>query len=51
MNAPLPDSIRKALESASLDDKPHSGLRRRHKYSAGGVAGRTVFGVEPGGTA
>jgi hypothetical protein len=56
MNAPLPESIRKALEAASLDDKPRSGLRRRltsaqpklcrsHKYTAGGAAGR-VFGVE-----
>jgi hypothetical protein len=50
MNAPLPDSIRKALESASLDDKPPSGLRQRNKYSAGGVAARTEFGVEPEGT-
>ncbi len=46
MNAPLPESIRKALESASLDDKPQSGLRRSHKYRAGGIAARAGFGVE-----
>ncbi|MDR7378586.1 hypothetical protein J2X19_003280 [Rhodoferax ferrireducens] len=48
MNAPLPEHIRKALETVTLDDKTHSGLRRRHIYSAGGVAGRTGFGVELG---
>jgi hypothetical protein len=46
MNAPLPETIRKALESASLDDKPRSGLRRSHKYSPGGAAARTGLGVE-----
>ncbi|HMO44392.1 MAG TPA: hypothetical protein PKB14_00010 [Rubrivivax sp.] len=46
MNAPLPESIRKALESASLDDKPRSGLRRSHKYSPGGAAARAGFDVE-----
>ncbi|HYN59721.1 MAG TPA: hypothetical protein VET87_09225 [Rubrivivax sp.] len=46
MNAPLPESIRKALESVTRDDKPRSGLRRSHKYSAAGEAGRAVVGVE-----
>ena len=46
MNAPLPESIRKALETASLDDKPRSGLRRSHKCRAGGTAARTGLGVE-----
>ena len=46
MNAPLPESIRKALESASLDDKPRSGLRRSHKYSRRGAAASAGFGVE-----
>jgi hypothetical protein len=57
MNAPLPESIRKALESVTLDDNPRSGLRRRltsaqrklcrsHKYAAHGAAGRRGFGVE-----
>jgi len=46
MNAPLPESIRKALENASLDDKPRSGLRRSHKYGLGGAAAQTGFGVE-----
>jgi hypothetical protein len=46
MNAPLPESIRKALETVTLDDKPRSGLRRSHKYSVTGVAGHAGFGVE-----
>jgi len=46
MNAPLPESIRKALESASLDDKPRSGLRRSHKYSLGGATAQIGLGVE-----
>ena len=46
MNAPLPEAIRKALESASLDDKPRSGLRRSHKYGAGGASARAGLGVE-----
>ena len=46
MNAPLPEAIRKALESASLDDKPHSGLRRSHKYGQRGAAVMAGFGVE-----
>jgi hypothetical protein len=46
MNAPLPESIRKALESVALDDNPRSGLRRSHKYSSAGAAGWAVFGVE-----
>ena len=49
MNAPLPDHIRKALETVTLDDKPQSGLRRRHKYTADGTPVRAVFGVEQGG--
>jgi hypothetical protein len=46
MNAPLPEHIRKALETVTLDENPQSGFRRRHKYS-GGVAGCAGFGVEP----
>ncbi|WP_219215156.1 hypothetical protein [Variovorax boronicumulans] len=49
MNAPLPEHIRKALETVTLDDNPQSGLRQRHKYAANGAAGRAVFGVEQGG--
>jgi len=45
MNAPLPEHIRKALETVTLDENPHGGFRRRHKYS-GGAAGCAVFGVE-----
>ena len=48
MNAPLPEHIRKALETVTLDDSPPSGLRRRHNYMAGGAAGRAGFGAEPG---
>ena len=46
MNAPLPDSIRQALERATLDDHPHSGWRRSHNYTAGCAAARSGFGVE-----
>ncbi|MDI1269034.1 MAG: hypothetical protein PSV40_08035 [Polaromonas sp.] len=46
MNAPLPEHIRKALETVTLDENLQSGFRRRHKY-AGGAAGCAVFGVEP----
>jgi hypothetical protein len=46
MNAPLPESIRRALETVSLDDKPRSGLRRSHKYRRRGAAAAAVFGVE-----
>ena len=57
MNAPLPEAIRKALEAATLDDNPRSGLRRRltsaqpklrrsHKYEAGAEGDRCVLGVE-----
>ncbi|MBK6866772.1 MAG: hypothetical protein IPG98_02150 [Burkholderiales bacterium] len=45
MNAPLPEHIRKALETVTLDDNPHRGLHRRYKY-AGGAAERTGLGVE-----
>ncbi|MGD9775115.1 hypothetical protein [Diaphorobacter sp.] len=44
MNAPLPESIRRALETVTLDDNPHSGLR--HNYAANGAAGRSGFGDE-----
>jgi hypothetical protein len=47
MNAPLPESIRKALETVTLDDNPRSGLRRSHNCSLAGAAGQAVFGVEP----
>lgn len=46
MNAPLPEHIRKALETVTLGENPQSGFRRRHKYS-GGAAGCAGFGVEP----
>ena len=44
MNASLPESVRKALETVTLEDN----LQRRlqHKYAAGGVAARGVFGDE-----
>jgi hypothetical protein len=45
MNAPLPEHIRKALETVTLDENSQSGFRRRHKYS-GGEAGCAVFVVE-----
>ncbi|MBN8510551.1 MAG: hypothetical protein J0L57_18315 [Burkholderiales bacterium] len=49
MNAPLPESVRKALESYTLDDKPQSGLQRSYKDTASGEAGRGGFGVERAG--
>ncbi|HRN76637.1 hypothetical protein [Ottowia sp.] len=45
MNAPLPEHIRKALETVTLDDNPRRGLHRRYKC-ADGAAGRSGFGVE-----
>ncbi|MBO9678810.1 MAG: hypothetical protein J7556_11265 [Acidovorax sp.] len=44
MNAPLPEHIRKALETVTLDDNPQRGLH--HKDVAGGIAARSVFGAE-----
>ena len=44
MNAPLPEHIRRALETVTLDDNPRRGLR--HNYVAGGNAARSGFGVE-----
>jgi hypothetical protein len=44
MNAPLPEHIRKSLETVTLDENPQRGFRRRHKYG-GGEAG-CGFGVE-----
>jgi hypothetical protein len=46
MNAPLPEAIRKALESVSLDDHPRRGWRRSHKCTADGAAVGGGFGVE-----
>jgi hypothetical protein len=46
MNAPLPDAIRKALESVTLDDSPRCGLRRSHRVSVGCAAAHTGFVVE-----
>jgi hypothetical protein len=46
MNAPLPESIRKALETVTLDDNPRSGMRRSHRDAAGCAAARGVVGVE-----
>ncbi|MBC7727739.1 MAG: hypothetical protein H7242_09010 [Microbacteriaceae bacterium] len=46
MNAPPLDSIRKALEAATLDDQPRSGWRRSHRYTTGCAAARRGFGVE-----
>lgn len=43
MNAPLPESIRKALETVTLDDNSHRGLR--YKCTASGAAARGGFGV------
>ncbi len=44
MNASLPESVRKALETVTLDDN----LQRRlqHNNAAGGAAARGVFGDE-----
>ena len=44
MNTPLPEHIRKALESVTLDENPPSGFRRRHKYP-GGAAGCAGLGI------
>ncbi len=46
MNAPLPEHIRKALETVTLDDNPLGGLSRRHKEAAVGNAEHSGFGVE-----
>jgi hypothetical protein len=45
MNAPLPEHIRRALETVTLDENPQSGFRRRHTYS-GGEAGCGIFVFE-----
>ena len=44
MNAPLPEHIRRALETVTLDDKPRSGLH--HNDTVDGAAGHSGFGVE-----
>ena len=44
MNAPLPEHIRKALETVMLDDNPHRGLH--HNDTVSGAAGRSGFGAE-----
>ncbi|GAB2808588.1 hypothetical protein GCM10027276_06600 [Comamonas piscis] len=44
MNASLPESVRKALETVTLDDNLQRGLQ--HKNAAGGAAARSVFGDE-----
>ena len=46
MNAPLPDSIRKAMEAVTLDDRPLSGWRRSHRDTAGCAAARRGFGIQ-----
>jgi hypothetical protein len=46
MNAPLPESIRLALEAATLDDRTQRGRRRSHRDTAGCAAARRGFGVE-----
>ena len=48
MNAPLPEHIRKALETVTLDEKPQSGFHRRYKY-ADSAAGCAVFVAELAG--
>jgi hypothetical protein len=45
MNAPLPEHIRKALETVTLDENSRSGFHRRYKCPDG-AAGSAVFGVE-----
>ncbi len=45
MNAPLPEHVRRALETVSLDDNPPRGVQ--YNYTAGGAAARGGFGVEP----
>ena len=49
MNAPLPEAVRKALESVTLDDPPHGGWRRSHMGAAVGAAGGGGLGVERAG--
>ncbi|TDS82523.1 hypothetical protein [Comamonas sp. JUb58] len=44
MNASFPESVRKALETVTLDDNLQ--CRLQHKYAAGGAAARGVFGDE-----
>ncbi|MDD2713700.1 MAG: hypothetical protein PHU77_12350 [Simplicispira sp.] len=44
MNAPLPESILKALETVTLDDNPQRGLH--YNDTANGAAGRSGFGAE-----
>ena len=44
MNASLPESVRKALETVTLEDNLQRRLQR--KYAAGGAAARGVFGDE-----
>ena len=46
MNMPIPDHVRKALETVSLEESAPRALRRRHNYSEGGAAGFTGFGVQ-----
>ncbi|WP_162910297.1 hypothetical protein [Azohydromonas sediminis] len=46
MNAPLPEAIRTALESVTLDDHPPRGWRRSHKCTADGAAGGGGLAVE-----
>ena len=45
MNAPLPEHIRKSLETVTLDEKPQRGFHRRYKYPDS-AAGCAVFVVE-----
>jgi hypothetical protein len=45
MNAPLPEHIRKALETVTLDEKPRSGFHRRYKYPDS-KAGCAVFVIK-----
>jgi len=47
MNAPLPEHIRKALETVTLDEKPQSGFHQRYKYP-GSEAGCAVFVIKLG---
>ena len=47
MNAPLPESVRRALETVSLEDNLRSRLQ--HNDTAGGAAGRRGFGFELAG--
>ena len=45
MNVPLPEHIRKSLETVTLDKKLQSGFHRKYKYSDS-EAGCAVFVVE-----